>query len=82
MPHLKISAEQKAQSSSTSPVETEEIVLGFEIPDLQNAMDLSMDAWPALAGASSFRSRAVFRALRIIKVRQAIAPLLGVRQNC
>ena len=82
---LKISAEhESAIILDVTPVETEEIVLGFEVTDLQDAIDLSMDAWPAACERQFiFGQGQVFQALRIVKVRQAIQRLLlGIRQNC
>jgi hypothetical protein len=45
---LKISAEhESAIILDVTPVETEEIVLGFEVTNQQDAIELSMDAWSA-----------------------------------
>ncbi len=65
------------------PVEAEERVLGLEVADLQDAIDLGRHAGPA-AGERQFSigQGQIFQPLGVVEIRQAIQGfLLGVRQN-
>ncbi|MNR69242.1 hypothetical protein D3C85_1943560 [compost metagenome] len=52
------------------PIEAEESMLGLEVADLQDAIDLGLQARPA-AGERQFRfgQRQVFQPLSIVEVR-------------
>ncbi|AND11324.1 Uncharacterised protein [Klebsiella pneumoniae] len=59
------------------PVETEEGMLGLEVADLQEAIDLGMKTGPAVGKRQlGFCHSQIFQLLRIIELRQAIQGLL------
>jgi hypothetical protein len=65
------------------PVESEERLLGLEVTDLQDAIDLCVQAGPA-TGECQFglRQCKVFQPLCIVEVRQALQRfVLGIGQD-
>ncbi len=65
-----------------APVEAEEGVLGLEVTDLQDAIDLGGNSGPAAGERQfGFGQRKVFQPLGVVEIRQAVQGfLLGVRQ--